>query len=195
MSVDTSRAWTRWHWAIERWWHGPGARHAAVVAGVAAALLTAWAWQGAVQERSARTALESRLAAPPGAAPPMLTARVTEPVADFTTTLPASISPAQALEVVQSAAARAKVVIDAIQVQEAAPTVQRLGRAEVSITARGSYADLKRWLAEATDRLPAATVSRLQMLRADSAAEVEARLVLVVWARPVAAEGAAAEGR
>jgi Type II secretion system (T2SS), protein M subtype b len=87
--------------------------------------------------------------------------------------------------VVQGAAERAAVAVESVQVQELAATPERLGRLELSINARGSYANLKRWLAEMTERLPASTVLRLQMQRPDGAADVEARFTLVVWSQPL----------
>jgi Type II secretion system (T2SS), protein M subtype b len=106
--------------------------------------------------------------------------------ADFTANLPATVAPAIALDVVQGAATRAAVAVETVLVQEYAPSPERLGRTELAVTARGSYANLKRWLAELTERLPATTVSRLQLQRgADAAADIEARLTLVAWSQPV----------
>jgi hypothetical protein len=170
-------------WSSSRWWNGSGPLALATTLGVAACLAAAWMWQASQRARATQATLTAQLtdtqhaqrAAPPAAA---------ASAADFTTDLPLAASPAQALAVVQSAAASASVTVDAVQVQGFAASTERLGRAELSLTARGSYANLKRWIGEVTERIPASTLSRLQLQRAEGAADVEARLTVMVWSRP-----------
>jgi Type II secretion system (T2SS), protein M subtype b len=173
-------------WAVSRWWHGPGAFTTALVLSVVALTLVAWAWHGAAQARAARTEVETQLAglrAERAAAP----AGTGASASDFTAALPVTASPALALEVVQSAALRATVRVESAQVQEFAASPERLGRVELALTARGAYANVKRWMAEVTERVPASTVSRLQLQRTEGAPEVEARLTLVVLSQPTTA--------
>jgi Type II secretion system (T2SS), protein M subtype b len=176
-------------WTVSRWWHGPGALTVSAVCGVASLVLAGWTWQAAAEARATRAGLESQLVALRHEQPAVLPL-VNTSTADFTAHLPATVAPAIALNVVQGAATRAAVMVEAVQVQEYAPSPERLGRTELAMTVRGSYANLKRWLAELTARLPASTVSRLQLQRsADAAADIEARLTLVAWSQPaVAAE-------
>lgn len=151
--------------------------------GVVACLAVAWSWQASQRARVTQAALAAQLSdmqSAQRAAPPAAATSAT----DFTANLPPATSPAPALAVVQSAAASASVTVEAAQVQEFAASIERLGRAELSLTARGSYANLKRWMAEVTERVPASTLSRLQLQRAEGAADVEARLTVVVWSRP-----------
>jgi HAMP domain-containing protein len=173
-------------WAVSRWWHGPGAFTTALVLSVAALLLAAWAWRGAAQARTARTEVETQLARLRAERPVAFTATHAS-ASDFTATLPVTASPALALEVVQSAALRATMRVGSAQVQEFAASTERLGRVELALTARGAYANVKRWMAEVTERVPASTVSRLQLQSMEGGAEVEARLTLVVWSQPTTA--------
>jgi hypothetical protein len=170
-------------WALNCWWRGSGAVATAALAGIATLIAAVWAGHSAVQARATRAGLAVQLAALRAEASAAGTV-ASPPAADFTAELPATVSPAAALEVIQGAAARLAVRVESVQVQEVSASPERLGRAELAITARAGYADLKRWLAEMTERLPASTVSRLQMQLVEGTAQVEARLTLVVWSRP-----------
>jgi hypothetical protein len=176
-------------WTARRWWHGPGALTVTAVCGVASLVLAGWAWQAAGHARVTRATPESQLLALRNE-PPAVPLAVNTSTADFTAHLPATVAPTIALDVVQGAATRAAVAVQAVLVQEYAPSPERLGRTELAMTARGSYANLKRWLAELTERVPASTVSRLQLQRGvDAAADIEARLMLVVWSQPAVMSG------
>jgi hypothetical protein len=106
---------------------------------------------------------------------------------DFTARLPSSTSSQSVLEIAQSAVQKTSMTITAIQVHERPSATDRLGRTELSLSIHGSYGSLKRWLSEVTARLPAMTVTRFQLQRIENAPEVEARLTLSAWSRPLAA--------
>jgi Type II secretion system (T2SS), protein M subtype b len=180
---STARAFV---WAFDRWWHGVGAITTATALGFASLILAAWAGHGTMLARATRTGLEAQVATLRVGAPLVPIAAAAPLAADFSADLPATTAPASALEVVQGAAARAAVVVASVQLQELAASPERFGRIELSIQARGGYANLKPWLAEVIERVPASTVLRLQMQRAEGAADIEARFTLVVWSRPLA---------
>jgi Type II secretion system (T2SS), protein M subtype b len=170
-------------WAVSRWWHGAGAFTTAVVLSFASLTLLAWAWHGAIEARAVRTEAETQLERLRNERPVAFAATGAS-ASDFTATLPVAASPVLALEVVQSAASRASVRVESAQVQEFSASTERLGRVELALNARGAYANVKRWLAEVTERVPASTVSRLQLQRTEGGPEVEARLTFVVWSQP-----------
>ena len=171
-----------WRWNVQRWWLTGGAQMVAVGAAAPLFVIAVWLAHAAWQTRAARDALESQLTTLRSASPIALP---TEPQrqADFTTRLPSVVDTAQALEVVQDAAARAGVVVVSAQVQDSAPTPERLGRVELTILARGNYANVKQWLSEIATRLPMSTVPRLQLQRSEASPEVEARVGVTLWSQ------------
>ncbi len=64
-------------------------------------------------------------------------------------------------------------------------TLQTLGRAELSVTLRGKYADIKTVLAEVRSRYPGLLLQRLSLRRLTSPTDVEARLDLLLLTRPL----------
>jgi hypothetical protein len=163
------------------------------IASSAVALTTvAFAFYASVQTRNATLLLEQQLPAMGSMSAAAPASSVPASTADFTVRLPPTPSASTALEIVQDAASRATVSVISGQVQETPPTAERLGRAELAIVVRGSYANLKLWLAEVLQRQQGATVSRLQLQRVDGTTDVEARLSLVLWSQ---AARAAAERR
>jgi hypothetical protein len=184
MNID-AMAVRRIRWVVARWWHGPGARMSVWVLGLCAALAAVAAWHAALQAGAERDAVASEVAVlrsqPPA---PAAVSKADARAGDFTATLPAKASAAQALEVLQSAAARTQVAVESVQVQDMPATEERLGRVELVVTARGSYADLKRWLAEVTERVPGSTIARLQLQRQEGTPQVQAQLVVVAWSQP-----------
>ncbi len=181
------RELTLWRWTCSRWWHHGGAATLAMLGAAMALLLGSIfgmaalrTWQALQDKREQiglRTSVDDVRVHPPESSP-----------IDFTIGLPrmqASLVP-RAMTVVQDAAQRAGVAIESMQVKESAPTVERLGSGELNIVARGSYAALKRWLAEIVDRVPASTVPRLQLQRAAGVPDLEARITLRAWSRPAA---------
>jgi hypothetical protein len=195
MNIDAP-ALRRIRWELARWWHGPGARASVGVLAVCAALAAAVAWRGAQHARAERDGLAAQVAALRSTqAPPTVPDKAAATPADFTARLPVSASAAQALEALHTAAARTQVAMDSVQVQESPPAPDRLGRVELSVLARGGYADLKRWLAEVTERVPASTVARLQLQRDERGAQLQAQVLLIAWSRPAAAAAVASERR
>jgi hypothetical protein len=171
-------------WAAGRWWHdGGGAAKVALAACVLPLLVLGWALHAARVARATQGALEdewraSREALVVTAVPDVPEKR------DFAAFLPVHAGSAEALGIVNDAAQRSAVAITAQQVQVLAPTPERLGRTELAIVTRGSYAAVKQWLGEVTDRLPASTLARLQLQRAEGMPELEAHATVVVWSRP-----------
>lgn len=111
---------------------------------------------------------------------------------DFTANLGGAPSADSLVQVVQGAATRAGVTLTSLQVQEHAATPERLGRTELPLVLHGPYPAVKRCLVEVLDRIPSATVARMQWQRSEGSADTEARVQLVVWSAPVTAAAASA---
>jgi hypothetical protein len=170
-------------WVLRRWWHGSGAVQMAIAVSAAALTAVAFAFHASMQTRNTTLLLEEQLHAMHSMSAAASASSVPASTADFTMRLPATSTASSALEIVQGAAGRAAVSVVSEQVQETPHSVERLGRAELAIVVRGSYANLKLWLAEVLQRQPGATVSRLQLQRVDGTTDVEARLSLVLWSQ------------
>jgi hypothetical protein len=88
----------------------------------------------------------------------------------------------------EQAARALDVIIRRIEVAQVPPSATELGRLQLAVVAEGTYADLKRWMAEWTARLPSATIAQLRLQRAESAAETQPLLEwsgsITVWSRP-----------
>lgn len=179
-------------WVIRRWWHASGAVQMAIAGSAAALTTVAFAFHASIQTRNATLLLEQQLHAMGSMSAATSAPSAPASTADFTVRLPPTPSASTALEIVQDAASRAAVSVVSEQVQETSPNAERLGRAELAIVVRGSYANVKLWLAEVLQRQRGATVSRLQLQRVDGTPDLEARLSLVLWSQ---AARAAAERR
>ncbi len=176
----------RWHWhagALRAW-----AAVAALGFSIVACVLAGWWLRSAQREESI---VEEQLARAARVAPPAPVA-APSPARDFT----ASLGPPQSAErlvgVIQGAAARAGVTLSSVQIQEQVATPDRLGRTELPLVLQGPYPAIKRCLIEILDRIPQATVARLQWQRLEGSAGTEARLHLMVWSAPAAPAAASA---
>ncbi len=104
--------------------------------------------------------------------------------------LPVHAEADQVVQRMEQAARPARVVIRRIEITQVPPSTAELGRLQLAVVAEGGYADLKRWMAEWSARLPAATISQLRLQRPDSAPGVAPVLewsgTVTVWSRPLA---------
>jgi hypothetical protein len=179
------------HWVLSHWWYaGRGGFCIAaavssliVAAGVGVLYLSGHARLELVPLESRRASLREQNSVQPNAS--IAAASIAAQQPNFTEGLPSSLSGSSALDIIQSAADRATVVVASAQLQESASTTERLGRAELSIATRSTYANAKRWIAEVMERKPAATVSRLQLQRAEGSTDIEARVTFVLSSRPL----------
>lgn len=104
---------------------------------------------------------------------------------DFTQRLGAELPVARVVEELRRSCERTGVVLVAVQIRERAASPEQLGRAELVVTLRGSYADSKHVLKDAIDRYSARlTVQRMRMRRLQSPADVETTVVLSLWSAP-----------
>lgn len=179
-------------WTLRSHWHTGSLRAWAAVAALvlstlACVLAGLWYRNAQRQEAIAQEQLSrTNRAALPIAVAPASTAN------DFTATLGLAPPPERLVNVIQGAAARAGVTMASVHVQERPAAPDRLGRTEVPIVLQGMYPAIKRCLAEILDRIPHATVARLQWQRMEGAADTEVRVQLVVWSAPVPAGAASA---
>lgn len=174
-------------WALRAGWHQGSLRTGLAVSALAlsaGACMLAGAWYRSTQREE--SALQAQWARSAGTALPV-TATDENPGRDFTASLGAVQASEHLVAVIQSAAARARVTLASVQVQEQATTPDRLGRTELPLVLRGRYPAIKRCLAEILDRIPHTTVARLQWQRVEGVAESEARVQLVAWFAPAAA--------
>ncbi len=168
------------------WW----ACTLAVVLAVLALALALLAWrthslaQTAVAQSEAARLEWSRLNEPPTHAQPATApshpalALAAQPEADLV------------VQRLEQAARMARVVIRRVEATRVPPSATELGRLQLAVVAEGSYADLKRWMAEWTARLPAATISQLRLQRPESTPTTVPMLewsgTVTVWSRPIA---------
>jgi hypothetical protein len=186
-STPSMVEWPAVCWAWGRLWRRGGAANLAALGAVATLLLAGTLGAAAWQARLAlRVQQEASAASTAAADTPWMPPAPVFAAPEFTAGLSATPSTPAAMAVVQDAAERAGVSIDSVQVQASAPTGERLGHSDLSITVRGPYAALKRWLADVTGRVPAGTVLQLQIERTAAATDLEARVTLRVWARAAA---------
>jgi hypothetical protein len=85
----------------------------------------------------------------------------------------------------QRAAAAASVTFVSLSAADRLATAQTLGRLELRVTLRGSYAGAKSVLAEVMARQPAAVVQRLAMRQVAEIAELETQVDLLLLMRPL----------
>lgn len=179
-------------WSLRFHWHDGRLRQltmlAATVFSAAACLVVGMSLRSALREEAA---MQQQLAS--RAALPRPHAEAASPEKrDFTANLGGAQPADRLVHVVQAAAARAGVTLTSLQVQEYAATPERLGRTELPLVLQGPYPAIKRCLIEVLDRVPSATVARLQWQRSEGSADTETRVQLVVWSAPATAAAASA---
>jgi|GEM_PF-5459728 len=167
--LDLSRRWAR---LLEQAGQSKASAVAACVVAVAGVVAgVTWLMHAVARANATRVELAEMLAAATasGVRPSVLSATLAR--ADFVSRLPQAVNSADLLHTAHDAAGRASVSIVSAQLQETPPSVEKLGRTELTLNALGSYANLKGWLGELTGRWPNATVARLR--------SVDSALVLV----------------
>ena len=92
---------------------------------------------------------------------------------------------AAVLQELQRACARADVALASEQIRSRSPSPELLGRLELVVTLRGTYAGSKQVLKQVIDRFPTMTLQRLAVRRGASLADVEATATLSVWSAPL----------
>jgi len=172
-------SWTHWRWVGSL--------------GALALLGLGWAcWLALGQLRQAEDRLAAQRVKPlPTAARPAAAAQAQDFVAAGA--LPAQLDPDQALLRIQQACQDAGVSLLGLRwTPDPAGDATQLQRAELALQLRGTYPALRRALGEALARVPGLTLRQLSLRRAAAGAEVEAELLLSLWARPLAlpAQGA-----
>lgn len=184
MTLAATLHWLRWE--IGRWWYYRGPAHLAWAAALVAAALLAGLLVVDRRLQAQRTALEATLARMPVPAAASGVAHHETPstVSDFTAGLPASPIGPQAMASIQRAATTSGLMLNTVQLQEVAPTAERLGQVEVTIAARGDYGIFKRWLAEFMRQQPSATLAHLRLQSAVNGAGLDISARLRVWSRP-----------
>lgn len=114
------------------------------------------------------------------------------PAADFTHRLHATVALDPVLRELQRSSQAAGVAFASVSssIRAAAPDV--LGRAELTVTMRGKYPDIKTVLSDIQSRFPHLVLPRLALRRVSSPNDIEARVDLLLLARPLHAPSAAA---
>ena len=110
---------------------------------------------------------------------------------DFAQGLPEASSIDAIVRELQRASADVGVAFVSVSSTPRAATPQTLGRTELSVSLRGAYPKLKTVLAQTLDRFPNLLVQRLTLRRMATPVDLEARVDLVLLARPVAAASGA----
>lgn len=113
-------------------------------------------------------------------------APVERPLADYTQRLPADVAVGPLVHQLQRSSAQLGVVVVSVAGAAHDATAQTLGRTDVRLTLRGNYPNLKTVLAEALDRFPGLVLQRMSLRRLASGTELEARVDLVQFSRPLA---------
>jgi len=113
------------------------------------------------------------------------------PELDFAQGLPEASSIDAIVRELQRSSADVGAAFVSVSSTPRAPTPQTLGRTELSVSLRGAYPKLKTVLAQTLDRFPYLVVQRLTLRRMAAPVDLEARVDLVLLARPAAAASAA----
>lgn len=108
---------------------------------------------------------------------------------DFTQQLPASPDIRAVVAEVERASSAASVQLAELTSQSRPGTTRTLAASELSLRLRGAYPQIKRVLIEVRARYPYVTVRRASLRRGSSSQDIEASVVLTVWARPVYEQG------
>lgn len=112
---------------------------------------------------------------------------VQNPPTDFAQQLPPALSAETVVRQFQQSSAQLGVILISVSAAPRDASVQTLGRAELSVTLRGSYPHLKTVLSESLDRFPGLVLQRMTLRRQASPTELEARVELVLVTRPLSA--------
>lgn len=107
------------------------------------------------------------------------------PRSDLLTTLSGARGSAeQAIATVDHTARALGVSLASVSTTRTEATPQSLGRLDLTITLRGSYANLKQVIAETLDRFPAAVLQQLAFRRAAPGTDLEAQVRLTLLSTP-----------
>lgn len=112
---------------------------------------------------------------------------VPAPVADFTQSMGLPPSAVRVVQELKQASAAANATLVSTQSQEHPPAVDRLGKLELTVVLKGSYASDKQVLALVVERFPFVSVSHLRLRKGQGPSDVEATATLVFWGAPTAA--------
>lgn len=176
------RAERAWHAGAARWW----LLCAGSAVGIIASSAAAFEWhrltdrQAVVRQRigAAREALELRRRS-------IGIDRTPPPRADFAQRLPDVADVQPVLATLQRAAATAGVVMVGVQLTRRAASSEQLARADMTVSMRGGYPQLKLALAEVLGHHPNATLAHWAMRRTAPAEPLEATVVIGIWAAPL----------
>jgi hypothetical protein len=107
------------------------------------------------------------------------------PTKNFVSDLPQTTGVHELLLSLSSLARSAGVTIVSVEVQGNVPAREQLLRAELAVTAKGSYGAVKHWLSQSLDRHANLTVQKLVLRRAGPdtgvQTDIEAAAVFSVW--------------
>jgi len=167
-------------------------RRAGVVLPLCAALIAGtaigWRWQqaqGVASTESAAAGLARDLRAL------QATGSASAPAGDYARRLPPSAPVEPVVDRLQRAGAAAGVTFGSFSATARPASEQALGRTELAVTLRGSYANLKPVLADVLQRFPALVLQHLTLRRGATGGDLEARIDVVLPTRPLVAQPAA----
>ena len=176
--------WGWWRRGEQQWRSGKtaGVICALVAVGALVALMAGLVWMHRTSDEqtalSAQVRNEQMLLS--ATSPP--SADSTEPVVtDFVRRLPEAAQVQPVVAELQRSSSGASATLGGVQLQQRAATPEQLGRAELTVSLRGSYPNLKRVLAETLDRFPNLTLRRIHLRRTAAPTELEASVVLGLW--------------
>lgn len=128
--------------------------------------------------------MASAVPAVPASAPNVID-EAPQPSPDFTQTLPVQPAVDALVSTLQRSSAAQGAVFVSMTASTRAASAGSLGRVEMSVALRGSYAQIKAVIDAAVQSTPALVVHRIAMRRPASPAEVDAQLELLLLSRPI----------
>lgn len=156
-------------------------------AGLALSAVTAIAWFGLVnQQRAIDLEMAQVQVTTARTATRSADLPSTETPTNFPPTQLATIDVRPALTDIHRLVSHRGMVLDAVQVQPRAPTAEVLGRSDLTLSLRGSYATIKQLCADMLSRYPNMTLAHLTLRKAATPPDLDATIVLMLWGAPAA---------
>jgi Tfp pilus assembly protein PilO len=140
----------------------------------------------AAQQRDTQAELTRVQTSRPIAPPARADVSRAETLSDFVQTVPSVIEARPVLADIQRMASRTGISLAGVQVQPRAPAPESLGRLDLTLSLRGSYANVKQLSGDLLDRHPNMTLSHLTMRKTASPTDLETSIVLTLWGAPLA---------